>query len=87
MQNRPREQDSDAWQTSAEVKAGSARLVLSGELLPERKRSSLHSAYQGFDKKMHLTYNHHVDIDFNPRVFKGRAERSWAGDGVPKEVV
>ena len=52
-----------------------------------RKRSPLHSAYQGFDKKMHLTYHHHVDIDFNPRVFKGRAERSWAGDGVPKEVV
>ena len=46
-----------------------------------------HFAYQGFDKKMHLTYNHHVDIDFTPQVFKGRAERSWAGDGVPKEVI
>jgi len=27
-QNRPREQDFDAWQTSAEVKAGSARFRL-----------------------------------------------------------
>lgn len=59
-----------------------------GKLFPaEENEVPFHPAYQGFDKKMHLTYNHHVDIDFNPRVFKGRAECSWAGDGVPKEVV